>query len=196
MDKLEQLINKLKDAKEELNKAANLNNPYGDEPKGAKGENARNDKNDKEPELESPKNLKSKDQPSIKKEEMNEVCKLDKNGQWSLEKDAADPKLAPKDRKVKELQTKIDTGAYKPDAGKIADKMLKPLKKEEQPIKIKKPKLGPAPNNLHEWKSEDMADHIRAHDPSAHKLSLHEWKDSELRDHIHDMHKNDSPAEC
>jgi hypothetical protein len=42
----------------------------------------------------------------------------------TLSKDAADPKLAPKDRKVKELRDKIDAGTYKPDAGKIADKMI------------------------------------------------------------------------
>ena len=42
-----------------------------------------------------------------------------------LEKDAANPKLAPKDIKVKELQGKIDAGTYKPDASKIANKMVK-----------------------------------------------------------------------
>jgi anti-sigma28 factor (negative regulator of flagellin synthesis) len=150
MDKLEKIIAKLKEAREELNKTdANLNNPYGDQPKGKKGENARNDKNDKEPELESPKNLKHKDQPSIKKDDsddhpsklsekdamklIKEEVEFSKNGQWSMkkgcmEKGSMDPKLAPKDRKVKELQTKIDSGAYKPDAGKIADAMLKPKK--------------------------------------------------------------------
>ena len=42
-----------------------------------------------------------------------------------MEKDSADPKLAPKEVKVKQLQAQIDAGTYKPDAGKIADKMLK-----------------------------------------------------------------------
>lgn len=41
-----------------------------------------------------------------------------------LTKDAADPKLAPKDVKVKALQGQIDAGTYKPDASKIAGKML------------------------------------------------------------------------
>ena len=41
-----------------------------------------------------------------------------------LEKDAADPKLAPKDVKVKQLQAKIDAGKYKPDSKKIAGKMV------------------------------------------------------------------------
>ena len=41
-----------------------------------------------------------------------------------LEKDSANPALAPKDVKIKELQTKIDAGQYKPDASKIAGKML------------------------------------------------------------------------
>jgi hypothetical protein len=40
-----------------------------------------NDQNDKEPKLDEPKNMKHKDQPSIEKGEM---CKLAKNGQWSL----------------------------------------------------------------------------------------------------------------
>jgi len=42
-----------------------------------------------------------------------------------LEKDSANPALAPKDVKVKQLQAQIDAGTYKPNAGKIADKMLK-----------------------------------------------------------------------
>lgn len=51
------------------------------------------------------------------------------NGQWSLmEKDAKNPALVPKDRKVKELQGKIDAGTYKPDPTKIAEAMIKPKK--------------------------------------------------------------------
>lgn len=42
-----------------------------------------------------------------------------------MEKDAANPALAPKEVKVKKLQAQIDAGTYKPDAKKIADKMLK-----------------------------------------------------------------------
>ncbi len=42
----------------------------------------------------------------------------------SLKKDSVSSSLAPKDRKVKELQSKIDAGTYKPDANKIADKMI------------------------------------------------------------------------
>jgi anti-sigma28 factor (negative regulator of flagellin synthesis) len=42
-----------------------------------------------------------------------------------LEKASKDPALAPKEVKIKELQGKIDAGTYKPDASKIADKMLK-----------------------------------------------------------------------
>lgn len=49
-----------------------------------------------------------------------------------LEKASANPKFAPKDIKVKELQGKIDSGTYKPDASKIADKMLKGDKKETE----------------------------------------------------------------
>lgn len=42
-----------------------------------------------------------------------------------LEKDAANPALAPKQVKVKQLQAQIDAGTYKPNAKAIADKMLK-----------------------------------------------------------------------
>lgn len=42
-----------------------------------------------------------------------------------LIKDSRSPSMAPKDVKVKELQGKIDAGTYKPDAAKIADKMVK-----------------------------------------------------------------------
>jgi anti-sigma28 factor (negative regulator of flagellin synthesis) len=42
-----------------------------------------------------------------------------------LEKDSANPALAPKEVKIKELQGKIDAGTYKPNPAKIADKMLK-----------------------------------------------------------------------
>lgn len=42
-----------------------------------------------------------------------------------LEKDAANPALAPKEVKIKKLQAQIDAGTYKPDPKKIADKMLK-----------------------------------------------------------------------
>lgn len=41
-----------------------------------------------------------------------------------LEKDAANPALAPKEVKIKKLQGQIDAGTYKPDPKKIADKML------------------------------------------------------------------------
>lgn len=51
----------------------------------------------------------------------------------SMKKDAKNPALAPKDRKVKDLQHKIDSGTYKPDSEKTAEAILKhpskPLKK-------------------------------------------------------------------
>ena len=43
----------------------------------------------------------------------------------NMAKASKDPALAPKEVKIKELQGKIDAGTYKPDASKIADKMLK-----------------------------------------------------------------------
>lgn len=47
-----------------------------------------------------------------------------------LEKDAANSALAPKEVKVKKLQAQIDSGTYKPDPKKIAEKMIQ---KEEDP---------------------------------------------------------------
>lgn len=41
-----------------------------------------------------------------------------------LSKDAADPKLAPKEVKVKQLKAQVEAGTYKPDPKKIAEKML------------------------------------------------------------------------
>jgi len=49
--------------------------------------------------------------PNMTKEEMDKASK--------------DPALAPKEVKIKELQGKIDNKTYKPDASKIADKILK-----------------------------------------------------------------------
>lgn len=42
-----------------------------------------------------------------------------------MEKDAANPALAPKQVKVKQLQAQIDAGTYKPDSAKIAGAMVK-----------------------------------------------------------------------
>lgn len=42
-----------------------------------------------------------------------------------MEKDSANPALAPKERKIKDLQSQIDAGTYKPDSKKIAGAMLK-----------------------------------------------------------------------
>jgi len=81
------------------------------------------------------KDLKMKEAQSALKAKAPEMIKFEKNGQWSLQKDSADPKLAPKDRKVKELQSQIDAGTYKPDASKIAGAMLKPLKEGNKKLK-------------------------------------------------------------
>lgn len=53
-----------------------------------------------------------------------------KKGEECMEKDSVDPKLAPKDAKVKMLQQKIDAGTYKPDPKKIANAMVKEEKKQ------------------------------------------------------------------
>jgi anti-sigma28 factor (negative regulator of flagellin synthesis) len=55
-----------------------------------------------------------------------------------LRKDASNPKLAPKDVKVKQLQTQIDAGTYKPDANKIAGSMLQHPEKPLKGTKVQK----------------------------------------------------------
>ena len=67
-----------------------------------------------------------KPQVKLLKEEL--TCSA--NGQWNLNKDAANPELAPKDKKVKMLQAQVDAGTYKPDAGKIAGAMIEHAKKK------------------------------------------------------------------
>jgi hypothetical protein len=41
-----------------------------------------------------------------------------------LDKDAKDPNLAPKELKIKQLKAQVQSGQYKPNAGKIAEKMI------------------------------------------------------------------------
>lgn len=76
---------------------------------------------EKEQKIASKIKAEASDLMDMHKEEL--MCSA--NGQWSLKKDAANPKLAPKEVKIKELQTKIDSGKYKVPASKIADKMVK-----------------------------------------------------------------------
>lgn len=134
---------------------------------------------------------------------IDKLIKALEEAKEELNKASKDPALAPKEVKIKKLQAQIDAGTYKPNASKIAEKMLQKeeltcsengqwnLNKIEPKIPsapIKPKKLGPAPSNLHEWKSNEMRDHIIDHDSQAHKLPLHEYSDHELRDHIRDMH--------
>lgn len=58
-----------------------------------------------------------------------------KEANEQLKKDAVNPKNAPKERKIKDLQRQIDSGKYKPDSGKIADKIIeRELPKEKTKI--------------------------------------------------------------
>lgn len=63
---------------------------------------------------------------------------LDKNIAMPMNKDAANPKLAPKDVKVKKLQSQVDAGTYKPDASKIAGAMLQHPEKPLKGTKVQK----------------------------------------------------------
>lgn len=119
MDIIDKLIKSLEEVKTELAKA--------DAPKEEQ------DQKDDKANLNNPYNDQDEDKKKLKKEEL--MCAA--NGQWNLlEKDAANPKLAPKEVKVKKLQAQIDAGTYKPDAAKIANAMKqhpdKPLNKADE----------------------------------------------------------------
>lgn len=56
---------------------------------------------------------------------LEQLIKSLEEAKAELQKASADPKLAPKEVKIKQLQAQIDAGTYKPDSKKIADKMVK-----------------------------------------------------------------------
>lgn len=113
MDKIESLIKALADLKEELNK--NVNCSYGDAPNTAKADTFRPDKGFGSVTV---KDMNQK--PANPAKPFGSVILKEE-----IEKDSKDPALAPKEVKIKELQSKIDAGKYKPDASKIAGAMLK-----------------------------------------------------------------------
>lgn len=83
----------------------------------------------KEPHKDDP-NHEKKEQEKAKdiKAKAEEILDMHKDESGSLEKDAADPKFAPKEVKVKQLKAQVDAGTYKPDSKKIADKMVERVK--------------------------------------------------------------------
>lgn len=86
-------------------------------------------KSDKEPHEDDPKHEeKEKQKAKDIKSKAEEILDMHKDENGSLEKDAANPALAPKEVKVKELQRQIDAGKYKVDSKKVADKMVSKLK--------------------------------------------------------------------
>lgn len=147
MDKVDSLIKMLAELKEELNK--NMNSSYGSTPqnmaKDAPDANATTDivrpdagygkvtVKDTTPKPADPKRPYGKvimkdeqqqqDQPKVNLN--NPYNDQDDDEKKKLKKASKDPALAPKEVKIKELQGKIDAGTYKPDASKIADKILK-----------------------------------------------------------------------
>ena len=115
MDNIEKLIKALEEAKVDLNKNMNCA-PAPGTPNVEKADTVRPDKGygkvtvkDTTPKPVNP--AKPFGSVIVKAEE--------------LEKDSANPALAPKEVKIKQLQAQIDAGTYKPDSKKIADKMLK-----------------------------------------------------------------------
>jgi hypothetical protein len=85
-----------------------------------------------------------------------------------LEKASKDPALAPKEVKIKELQGKIDAGTYKPDASKIADKMLKKGPNEASVA-------APAANGTPDMAKGDVIDIKKK--PKAKIKDLPKWHD-------------------
>lgn len=106
MDKIDSLIKTLTEFKEELNKNMNC----------APGSASNMTKEEAPQEVPEKVNLNNpyNEQEDDKKKKKEE-----------LEKASKDPALAPKEVKIKQLQSQIDAGTYKPDPKKIADKMLK-----------------------------------------------------------------------
>ena len=120
MEIIDKLIKSLEEAKAELSKnmncapganpnmtkeeaeKVNLNNPYNEQPKGSKKK-----KQDEKLDLAGPG------------DQFGDAKKSEE-----LEKDAVNPALAPKEVKIKKLQAQIDAGTYKPNASKIAEKMI------------------------------------------------------------------------
>jgi anti-sigma28 factor (negative regulator of flagellin synthesis) len=92
-------------------------------------------------------------------------------GKESLEKDSKDPTWRPKDMKIKQLQSQIDSGTYKPDAKAIAGKMLehkdKPLKKLEV---LQKPYVSEAQRR---WAHTDSG-----MEALGGKAGVHEWDEA------------------
>lgn len=103
MHKIDTLIKMLAEFKEELNK--NMNSSYGS----------------------TDQNMVKDEQQDESKVNLNNPYneQLEEHKKKKLNKASKDPALAPKEVKIKQLQAQIDAGTYKPDAKKIADKMLK-----------------------------------------------------------------------
>ncbi len=89
----------------------------------------KDDPNHEKKEKKAAKKIKDEAEDILDMHKMEELT-CSANGQWSLKKDAVNPALAPKAKKVKMLQQQIDAGTYKPDAGKIAGAMIEHSKKK------------------------------------------------------------------
>lgn len=127
MDVLEKLIKSLQEAKAELEKNMNCA-PGMDQNMGKIDEPHKDDPNHEKKEKKAASKIKAEAEDILDMHKEELMCSA--NGQWHLKKDAANPALAPKAAKVKMLQTQVDNGTYKPDAGKIAGAMIEHSKKK------------------------------------------------------------------
>lgn len=90
-------------------------------------------KSEKEPHKDDPKHEeKEKQKAKDIKSKAEEILDMHKERRAEhgevIEKDAKNPELAPKEVKIKQLQSQIDAGKYKVDSKKVADKMVSKLK--------------------------------------------------------------------
>lgn len=122
MDFIDKLIKKLEEAKEELNK--NVNMSYSSPMNMSKKPDIKPvEMPDRKPDEIKPD--KGYGKITIKDTDPKPLKIPTTKKAEEMEKDSRDPKLAPKEVKVKQLQAQIDAGTYKPDPKKIAGAMLK-----------------------------------------------------------------------
>lgn len=138
MSKLDQLFKTLSELKQDLTK--NINTSTSVDPNQGVG-TANVSKDEQKANLNNPyaEEVAFKVKESKRKDGLDLADPKHPFGEEHVEKASVDPKLAPKERKVKELQAQIDAGTYKPDPKKIAEKMVDvAIKKGEECLKFDK----------------------------------------------------------
>ena len=207
MDTIEKLIKALEETKVELNKGTEIIRPdkgYGkiigtgmSKPINmvtptAPAAPAAPPSNPKGPKTPSA-NPHDPHKPNYDKVIMKEELMCSANGQWSLQKDSKDPKLAPKEVKIKELQSKIDNKTYKPDASKIAVKMLKKTPNDASAA-------APPANGVSDMAKEEVGSHsgytvhhMGSKDGESHQYSIKDSSGNSVGHSHVEFDKRNSP---